>query len=155
MSAPATRRMLTDSDPEALFAPVLAAGGQVPLVVTGQSMEPLLKEQRDTVWLAAPDRPLRRGDIVFFRRPGGGWVLHRVLRLTPDGCVVGGDAQLWTEPVKTERILAVVTAVERDGKTLPVSSRRLRLYAAVWRALRPLRPRLLGLHRRWCAWRTG
>lgn len=148
VTAPDKTRVLTDGDPAVLFAPVLQAGGQMPLAVTGQSMEPFLLEGRDTVWLAAVDRPLRRGDIVFFHRPHSGWVLHRVLRLLPDGCVVGGDAQMWTEPVRREWILAVMTARVRDGKPLPVNALRVRMYAAVWRALRPLRPRLLGLYRR-------
>lgn len=147
MSAPDRRRTLGEGDPAVLFPPVLESGGQVPLTVTGRSMEPYLREWRDTVYLAAP-RPLRRGDIVFFRRPHGGWVLHRVWRLTPGGCVVCGDAQTWTEPVETEWVLAVVAAVEKKGRMIRADSFRFRAWASVWLAARPVRRWLMAAWRR-------
>ena len=59
---------------------ILAVGGQVPLRVTGVSMQPFLKEGRDTVWLASLPARVRRGDVLLFVRPSGKLVLHRVMR---------------------------------------------------------------------------
>lgn len=148
MSAPDRgRRVLNVADPHTLFLPVFAAGSRVPLEVTGHSMEPFLHEGRDTVWLIAPTRPLRRGDIVFFLRPPTGWVLHRVVRLTPQGCVVGGDAQNWVESVESARILAVTEAVERNGKTIVCGSFCWRAYAVTAKGRRAVRRVLTAIHR--------
>ena len=132
-------RVLNADEAAARFAPVLAAGGEVTLSVTGNSMQPYLQPGRDRVRLAAPKHSPRRGDILFFRRPSGEWVLHRALRRTSTGYVVSGDAQLWTEPVKREWIAAMVSAVERDGRTVQADSVRFRVWAVFWAALRPLR----------------
>ena len=132
-------RMLNADEAAVRFAPVLAAGGEVTVTVTGRSMLPYLQPGRDRVRLAAPKRSPRRGDILFFRRPSGEWVLHRVLHRTSTGYVVSGDAQLWTESVKPEQITAVVTAVERDGRLTRADAGRFRVWAAYRTALHPLR----------------
>ena len=49
------------------YRSALADGAELPLVVSGGSMRPFLAPGRDTVYLRAPDRPLRRGDIAFYR----------------------------------------------------------------------------------------
>lgn len=143
-----TPRVLHATEAAALFPELLKDGGRLPLAVTGHSMEPFLKEGRDTVWLTAPSKPLRRGDIVFFSRPAGEWVLHRIVRLTPNGCVVNGDAQRWSEAVTTEQIVAVAEAVERGGRTLSCGGVRRVFFATVWQWLRPCRRYILAIHRR-------
>jgi hypothetical protein len=49
-----TQRVLHATEAAALFPELLKDGGRLPLAVTGRSMEPFLKEGRDTVWLVAP-----------------------------------------------------------------------------------------------------
>lgn len=132
-------RVLNAEEAAKRFQPILEAGGRVTLAVTGSSMLPYLRQGRDRVCLTAPDRALRRGDILFFRRPTGEWVLHRLMRHTADGYVVSGDAQFWIEFVKPEQIAAVVMAVERKGKSVGADSVRFRAWAAFWMALRPAR----------------
>ena len=53
------------------YRAALADGMELPLVVSGSSMCPFLAPERDAVYLRAPDRKLRRGDIAFYCRPGG------------------------------------------------------------------------------------
>ena len=61
-----------------------AAGCEVALTVTGSSMEPLLRHLRDQVILMPPEKYVpKTGDIVFFRREDGAWVLHRIIGRTP------------------------------------------------------------------------
>ncbi len=141
-------RLLNADEAAERFQPILAAGGQVTLAVTGSSMLPYLRQGRDRVRLTALSRPPRRGDIIFFRRLTGGWVLHRVLRRTADGCVVCGDAQLQAEAVKREQIAAVVVAVERAGRDIAANSLRFRAWGGIRIALRPIRRLRAGVQRR-------
>ena len=75
------------------YRSALADGAELPLVVSGGSMRPFLAPGRDTVYLRAPDRPLRRGDIAFYRRADGQYVLHRICRARGGQFWFVGDAQ--------------------------------------------------------------
>ena len=52
-------------------------GHSVSVPVAGSSMSPFLAGGRDTVFFSRPDTPLRRGDIVFYERASGQFVMHR------------------------------------------------------------------------------
>ena len=109
----------------------------VPVPVAGVSMTPFL-HPGDTVYLDLPDRPLKRGDIVLYTRPGGQYILHRIHSLRPGGFCIIGDAQQVLESVPESRICARVTSANRNGKVLTPESLLWRLFATVWLRL-PLR----------------
>ena len=136
-----------NTDPLPLLTEVFAVGGRVPLAVTGGSMRPFLREGRDTVLLSAPKR-VKKGDVVFFRRINGQWVLHRVVAVKADGYLLNGDAQLWTEPVPVGRVMAVVTGVRRGEKEFSTRALRWRVPTTLWRWMRPCRRWMLALWRR-------
>ena len=118
------------------------------VVVTGSSMWPGLRHEKDAVILAPLERPVRRGDVLFYLRAPTVCVLHRVVELRADGAFdVCGDAQTEKEVVRPEQVLGVVSHVERGGRRFPVSAPGWRLYSALWRALLPLRGRILPLLR--------
>ena len=119
-----------------------AQGRGLELTVTGHSMGPTLRNLRDQVFLVSPQkrRPCR-GEIVFFRRGNGSFVLHRILKEKEDGrFIVNGDAQVWTEVIKPEQILAVVEGIRRKGEYISSDEKRYQRYVKVWQALRPARP---------------
>ena len=117
-------------------------GGCAELVVTGISMLPFLHPLRDSVILEAPSA-LRVGDIVFFSRGGGRFILHRIRRILKNGeLVVCGDNQDWTEQVAPEQVLAKAAAVRRGGKVISCRSAAWRISGALWYPTRPLRPAL-------------
>ena len=60
-------------------------GNQVSLLISGSSMAPFLIHHRDTVCFKKPDRALKEGDIVFYRRANGQYVMHRIRRIRQDG----------------------------------------------------------------------
>ena len=140
-------RTLSGTEARSFFPTLLENGGSVPLVVTGSSMLPFLKNKRDTVWLRAEKKP-KRGQILFFQRPDGSFVLHRVRKILSDGTiVVNGDAQSWCEQVSPERALAVVTAFSRSGKkAVPADSFFVRLRDILWYPTRPIRPFLFRVY---------
>ena len=109
---------------------VLQNGGEVSFVTSGFSMLPLLRNKTDTATLRKPDRPIRRGDVIFYRRPDGKYVLHRVIGKREDGYVLRGDNQKEVEyGVQPDWIWAVLVSVRRkEGKVIDCDSTRYKLY---------------------------
>ncbi len=121
-------------------------GQQVSLPVAGSSMVPFLVHGRDTIYFEAPNRPLKRGDMVFYQRKNGPFVMHRIHAIGPEGLYLVGDAQQEIEgPLDREQVFALVTAVKRKGKILRSGSFWWEFFRLVWPRLLPLRRRILRL----------
>lgn len=119
-------------------------GHQVSLAVEGWSMSPFLVHRRDTLYFGRPHRKLRRGDMVFYQRATGQYVMHRICRIRPEGYYLVGDAQQEIEgPLEESRIFALVTAVERKGKRIGPGDPRWMFFAGPWLWVIPLRRRIL------------
>ena len=122
------------------LAEILASGALFPLVVTGYSMIPFLKEGRDTVYLQKTDR-FYKGQIVFFRRTSNEFILHRIRKIYPDGkLLVNGDAQSWCEIIRQEQVLAEVLYISKNGRRIDPKSGLFPLLGALWYPTKPLRP---------------
>lgn len=126
----------------------------VPLVITGNSMAPFLAHGRDTVYLSRVTQPLKRGDMILYRRSSGIYVLHRIYR-ERNGCYdLVGDGQIGLEPgIRREQVLAIVKAVRRKGKLLRKGSFRWEFFEHVWLTLLPFRPAISRLYSHMKAWR--
>ena len=116
----------------------LERGGKASLTVTGNSMRPMLMNQRDTVTLITPGT-LQKGDVVLFKRSCGAYVLHRIIKKTQDGYICCGDNQAIHEPVCRDQMIAVVDGFVRNGKFYTTATPLYRLYTAVWMRLFSLR----------------
>ena len=131
-------------EPQVLMPALLALmeeTGTVPLVISGSSMTPFLVHGRDTVYLSKVTAPLKRGDMILYRRDSGAYILHRIFRLEGDTYTLVGDAQTMLEPgIRTDQVLAVVTAVRRKGKLLKQGSFWWDFFEKVWIRMVPLRP---------------
>ena len=64
----------------AVLRELIAEGREVSLLISGSSMEPFLKDQRDYICFKAPDRELAAGDMVFYQRGNGQYIMHRIIR---------------------------------------------------------------------------
>ena len=51
---------------------LLEEAESIPLIISGNSMLPFLIHGRDTVFLSKIQKPLKKGDIVLYRRLNGG-----------------------------------------------------------------------------------
>ena len=120
----------------------LAQGGSFVLTVTGNSMRPTLVPGRDRVCLVRAGI-VRAGDIVFFRRSAGVYILHRVLRVDGDVCTVNGDSQAWTEQIPRSAILGSVSRICRNGRWMDTDTLAMKTYGTLWRTTRKLRPTLV------------
>ena len=121
------------SDYEGLIREVLASGGEFRLYPHGISMLPLLRQGRDSVSLRRVDSPIRKGDILFYQRPDGSFVLHRVRAVTPEGLTMMGDNQTLPEPgVSPDWVIGRVTRIFRDDKEVICDGFGYRLYRRLW-----------------------
>lgn len=130
--------------PEVLIPELLALLEQtdsVPLTISGNSMSPFLGHGRDTVFLSKVTRPLKRGDMILYRRTSGQYVLHRICRVHPDSFDLVGDAQTYIETgIRPEQVLAVVNTVRRKGRLLEKGHFWWDFFEKVWIRMIPLRP---------------
>lgn len=127
----------------------LVEGGEsVTLTVTGSSMTPFLVHGRDQIRFCRPDGPLRRGDLAFFRRDTGAYVMHRVARVDALGryYLVGDGQQALEGPIRPEQVFGRITEVCRKGRWIGPEDRCWRAFAGPWLWLRPLRPFLCGAY---------
>lgn len=116
-------------------------GREVSLLISGSSMSPFLIHARDYIYFRKPDRELRRGDMVFFQRDSGQFVMHRILKVKKDGFYIVGDGQTQVEgPVRSNQIFGLVFCVQRKGKKISPGDFWWEFFAHAWLDLLPLRP---------------
>lgn len=118
---------------------ILNSGGECRLKVTGYSMSPILKHNRDSVVLISPNTNPKRGDIVFIRRKSGEYILHRVYKVLEDGVIMNGDAQQWTEYVEFKQVIGVVKYINRNGRDFSNDNVIYKFIVSFWMILKPFR----------------
>ena len=132
------------SNSKSSFEEILAKEGRLIYTNVGDSMLPLIRQNRDLVVIERPAGRLRKFDVPLYRRDSGQYVLHRVLKVRENDYVLCGDNRCSRETGITDRhVLGVLTAVIRDRKELSVNDWRYRLYVRLWCGLFPLRVFLL------------
>ena len=68
-----------------LISERLSAGGSVRFSPHGTSMLPMLKDGRDQVVLSPLPDKLKKYDLPLYRRENGQYVLHRIVKVVPEG----------------------------------------------------------------------
>ena len=121
----------------------------VPLVISGSSMTPFLVHGRDTVYLSKVAHPLKKGDMILYRRDNGAYILHRIYRVDGETYTLIGDAQTQLEPgVRQDQVLAVVNAVCRKGRILHRGNFWWDFFAQIWIRMISLRPAAIAVYSR-------
>ncbi len=119
----------------------------LPVIISGNSMSPFLKHNRDKVFLSRITSPPKRGDILLYRRAPNEYVLHRVYKIKNGIMTMVGDGQNSLEPgIPIECAVAIVTFAVRNGKKLSSSSPCWFFYEKIWLALFPIRPLITKIH---------
>ena len=140
------RRVDTDAY-VSMLRDLVNEGKECRLLISGSSMAPFLVHERDSILFSKPDRELRRGDMVFYQRDTGQYVMHRILKVKPEGLYIIGDAQTEVEgPVRPEQVFALVTKVNRKGKWVGPGNFWWWFFSTVWLRLFPVRRLILKLY---------
>ena len=119
----------SEKDIVPIMEEVIKSGGSCKLRVTGYSMNPTLRHLKDSVVLVSPQkRAPKKDEIVFIKRDTGKHVLHRIRKIINDECfIMNGDAQMWTEIVRFDQVIAC-------------DSKRYKIYMKLWVLCKPIRP---------------
>ena len=111
-------------------------GMEVSMEIAGTSMEPFLVHKRDRIYFRRPEETIKKGDMVFFQRKTGEYVMHRVMMVKDKQYYMAGDHQTFLEgPIEKKQIFAKVVSVERDGVWLTEEDKLWKFYAVWWRRL--------------------
>ncbi len=118
----------------------LESYGRLTYRFQGVSMMPMLRQGKDTFTVVKKTQArCKKYDVVLYRR-NDQYVLHRVVKVLPQGYVILGDNCLYKErDIREEAILGVMESFNRGKKTVPASHWSHQLYARVWYFLYPVR----------------
>ena len=97
-------------------------------------MLPLLRQGKDSVILVkCPEQPKKR-DIIFYKRPNGQFVLHRILKRATDGTYIlcGDNQTVYEKGITKEMIIASVSAVYRGEKRIEKKAFFQKTYESFW-----------------------
>lgn len=115
-------------------------GKEVSMLISGSSMAPFLIHERDSICFKKPDRELKKGDMVFYQRATGQYVMHRICKIKPEGYYMIGDAQKEIEgPLERGQIFALITKVRRKGKWMGPGDFWWDFFERVWIRIIPIR----------------
>ena len=120
----------------AVLKNMVEQGREVSMTVVGTSMEPFLFHNRDKIYFRKPEGTIKKGDLVFYRRESGAYVMHRVMKVKKEQYYMAGDHQTFLEgPIKEKQIFAKIVSVERAGSWLTEEDKLWKFYAGWWRRL--------------------
>ncbi len=119
---------------------VAEEGKVVSMLIVGSSMSPFLCHNRDYIYFTKSDREPRRGDMVFYQRDSGQYVMHRVYKKKREGYYMVGDAQTQIEgPLRRDQIFARIIKVKRKGKIIEPGDFWWEFFEHVWIRIVPVR----------------
>ena len=136
-SSPEKQYRLDDLMP--MIRAKLAAGESVVIGPKGTSMLPLIRQGTDFVELSPLPEKLKKYDLPLYQRPSGQYVLHRIVRAGETYTCIGDNQLVLEKNVSHEWMIALVTAVYRGEKRVPVKAFSYKLYSRLWHWLRPAR----------------
>ena len=126
------------------FEEQLAETGKLIYSNKGDSMMPLIKQDRDLLIIEPVHGRLKKYDVPLYKRDSGQYVLHRILKVREHDYVICGDNR-WTKEygVTDRHIIGVLTGVIRNGKEISVHDRKYMLYVHLWCDFFPVRAFLI------------
>ena len=94
----------------------------------GVSMYPLIRQYKDLLVIKKPNFPCKKYDIVLFKRKDK-YVLHRIVEVGEKSYSIAGDNCISIErDVKESQIIGVLKEIIRDGKKIPIDSKKYKIY---------------------------
>lgn len=114
---------------------ILESGGRFRIYPKGTSMLPLIRQGIDSVSLMKPENGIKIGDIVFYLRDNGEYVLHRVIKAENRKYTLCGDNQITAEKnIEDRHIIGIAETIYRGEKMITQKNFFYRLYLFLWRS---------------------
>ena len=122
------------------FEEEIEKSGKIIYTNVGDSMMPFIRQGRDVLVISRAEGRLKRYDVPLYKRDSGQYVLHRILKVRENDYVICGDNRWSKEYGITDRhIIGVLTGVIRNGKEIPVTDLKYRIYVHLWCDFFPVR----------------
>ena len=114
------------SEMEELITESIKEKGTFTFVPNGISMLPLFRPGTDTAILTKVPDKLSSGDVVFYKRKNGQYVLHRIIFTRKKGFILCGDNQkVFEAGIDYKNMIALVKGIIRDGEVVEFSDNKL------------------------------
>lgn len=115
------------------FEEEIKKSGKIIYTNVGDSMMPFIRQGRDVLVISRAEGRLKRYDIPLYKRDSGQYVLHRILKVRKNDYIICGDNRCIREYGITDRhIIGVLTGIIRDGREIPLTDRKYRIYVHLW-----------------------
>lgn len=115
------------------FEEEIARTGKLIYTNIGDSMMPMIRQNRDLLIIEKVNGRLKKYDVPLYKRDSGQYVLHRILKVRKNDYVICGDNRWRKEYGITDRhMIGVLTGIVRDGKKISVKDKKYRLYVHLW-----------------------
>lgn len=138
----------TSKELEPIILEVIEKEGSFRLFPKGESMRPTICQGEDSVLLVAP-KNLKKYDIIFYKRPNGQNVIHRIIKIKGDSLTLSGDNQFFLEEgVKKDSVIAKVGGIYKGERLINVDKFGYRIKSFLWVNTKPLRRGFGGIIRR-------
>ena len=96
---------------------------------SGTSMMPMLNKNTDRALIVKPQKPLKPGDIVLYKRDKI-YILHRILKIHGENLIIRGDNSTVIErQYKTGDIIGILNGFWRDGKFIECTEKYSKKFA--------------------------
>lgn len=126
------------------FEEEIARMGKLIYTNVGDSMMPIIRQNRDLLIIEKVNGRLKKYDVPLYKRDSGQYVLHRILKVRKNDYVICGDNRRQKEyGITDSHIIGVLTGIVRDGKTIYVNDKKYRLYVHLWCDFFPIRALIL------------
>ena len=131
---------------------IIDEGKTIRFRVRGWSMRIFVEHERDEVLLAPiGDSPIVMGDVILAHTTAGSYVLHRVVNINANLITLQGDGNVGAvEHCTHDKVIGRAIGFYRKGRQQPdlTSSRKWKVYSAIWLTLTPVRRYILAAYRR-------
>lgn len=122
------------------YESVIRERGELVFTPGGVSMLPLLRHHENPVVLHPVEGRLKKGDVPFYKRESGQYVLHRIVKVRKDSYDLCGDNQVIVERGVTDgMIFAKMVGFYQGEAFVSVDEKWVRRYARRRMASRPFR----------------
>jgi len=118
---------------------ILARGICLRFKACGSSMHPFIQDGDTIIIEPKTTSELNIGDVIFYRRPQGSYIAHRLIKKNGSASFItkGDNLCSFDNPVPIAQTLGRVIAVERNGRCYRLDSRLNMILSRTWTKLSP------------------
>ncbi len=135
-----TRNSVKPENKKYTFEELLNERDHIVYTNVGNSMMPLLRQRKDIIEIKKKgSERCKKYDVVFYKRRER-YLLHRIIKVLPDGYLIAGDhCTVIERDIKDKDILGKMTRVIRNGKSITPDNFFYKLYVHLWCDCYPVR----------------